>query len=76
MPVLNYHRDEKDMPDMSKKQQCDMCGIVQIGNQMYYSYPSGDKIRVVCRSCFAEYFSSPPGTERAFAQRAPGKRQA
>ncbi len=52
MPVLNYHKVEKDMPDMSAEQKCDTCGGVQIGNQMYYSYPSKNKIEVICRSCF------------------------
>jgi len=50
MPILNYHRDDKDLPDMSQPQKCDTCGGVQIGNQMYYSY--GKKISVICRSCF------------------------
>ena len=63
MPVLNYHKVEKDMPDMSAEQKCDTCGGVQIGNQMYYSYPSKNKIEVICRSCFVSQTRRP--TKRA-----------
>jgi hypothetical protein len=54
MPVLNYHRDVKDMPDMSKLQKCDTCGVEQIGNRMYYANPTKREIEVICRSCFLQ----------------------
>lgn len=63
MPVLNWHRDVKDMPDMSKLQKCDTCGVEQIGNRMYYSYPKKSKIEVICRTCFVNHPSRP--TKRA-----------
>ena len=52
MPVLNWHKDVKDMPDMGKLQKCDTCGAEQVGNRMYYSYPKKSKIEVICRTCF------------------------
>jgi len=63
MPVLNYHREVKDMPDMSKLQKCDTCGVEQIGNRMYYSHPKKSKIEVICRTCFISHPSRP--TKRA-----------
>ena len=63
MPVLNWHKDVKDMPDMSKLQKCDTCGVEQIGNRMYYSYPKKSKIEVICRTCFVSHPSRP--TKRA-----------
>jgi len=63
MPVLNWHKEVKDMPDMSKPQKCDTCGVEQIGNRMYYSYSPKSKIEVVCHICFLIHPSRP--TKRA-----------
>ena len=52
MPVLNWHKEVKNVPDMSKSQKCDTCGVEQIGNRMYYSHPPKSKIEVICRACF------------------------
>ena len=74
MPVLNWHRDVKDMPDMSKLQKCDTCGVEQIGNRMYYSYPQKTKIEVICRLCFVSHPSRPTKRAPDARKSAPKKR--
>ena len=63
MPVLNWHKDVKDMPAMNKPQKCDTCDVEQIGNRMYFSYTTKNKIKVICRRCFLTHPRRP--TKRA-----------
>jgi hypothetical protein len=59
MPVLNYHPEDKDLPDMSKPQKCDGCGYEQVGNQMYFAYYENKQIGVICRPCFLKVYGGP-----------------
>lgn len=56
MPVLNYHKDDPALPDMSKPQKCDGCGCVEVGNQMYFSYYTKDQIGVICCPCYRKTY--------------------
>lgn len=59
MPILNYHKDDKELPDMNKPQKCDGCGCEQIGNQMYFRYYGNRQIGVICRPCFQQVYGGP-----------------
>ena len=61
MPVLNYDKDERMMPDPDAVQQCDKCGAVKPGRALWYAYEDGC-IGVLCDRCAVE---TGAGTEKS-----------
>ena len=59
MPVLNYHKDDKALPDMNALQKCDCCGAEKIGNQMYFRDYGNNQIGVICQPCFLQVYGGP-----------------
>jgi hypothetical protein len=51
MPVLNYDKVEKDLPDLAKPQKCDDCGCIKTGIDMTFAYFLNGKIGVQCQQC-------------------------
>jgi len=49
MPVLNFDKREKDMPNMNRLQECDRCGARHVGRKMWYAYSCG--VSILCDSC-------------------------
>ena len=45
MPILNYDQKFTDMPDMDKKQRCDICGVEEKGWNLCFSYYPAVSVR-------------------------------